>query len=519
MCAICEQFGVNIHDTGENNGGGGGDPQFAPTESFTIAQAAAHLNRSGASWEQDASGPILGAPTTLTYGFRNSDASYRDAEEGAFGRFNPAQMATAVQALQAWADVSNITWVARSGEGPGQAYSNNATILFGNVQAGGGASFGAYAYLPENASRGAGSHEGDVWVNSAIGANTNPQMFEYGPMALLHELGHSLGFLHPGDYNAGQGNPSYDDADFIQDTVQYTVMSYWGEENTGADYNGFYPMAPQMIDIAAAQRLYGANMAFHTGDTTYGFNSTASRDWYEATAEQTPIFCAWDAGGEDTFDFSGYATKQTIDLRNGFFSSVGDMKFNVSIAAPVKIDGVAVNMIENAIGGSFKDTIVGNNADNDLEGRDGDDYIGGNKGADALTGGDGNDILGGGKGNDIIIGGLGVDVLTGNKNFDTFLFQSLEDSTVGFEDTITKGLDRRDVIDLGAIDADTTTGGDQAFHLGGAAFDGEAGELIRSYHAGSNTTFIQGDVDGDGDADFSLAVAGGDYTTFLNFVL
>ena len=98
------------------------------------------------------------------------------------------------------------------------------------------------------------------------------------------------------------------------------------------------------------------------------------------------------------------------------------------------------------------------------------------------------------------------------------MFDSLDDSLVGAEDRIYGGLDRLDNIDLSAIDADTTLGGNQAFHFGGTTFDNDAGELIRFYHAGSNTTFIQGDVDGDGDADFSIAVTG-DYTTHNAFVL
>jgi serralysin len=517
--SINPQYGVDAHRTSAESNDhvlGTDGPLAAPTRHLTIPQAAVYLNRSEASWVQDAGGQILGSETTVTYAFRNTDGTYSHSGTG-FTRFNAAEMANAQTALQSWSDVANIHFTQVSGTGPGAKYSDNATILFGNVSGGSGAAFGAYAYTPENASRGAGSAEGDVYVNSDISANTNPKEFAYGRQAVVHELGHAIGFLHPGDYNAGQGNPTYDDAYYAEDTLQYTVMSYWSETNTGADFKGFYPAAPQITDILAAQRLYGANLEFQTGDTVYGFNSNADRTWYMAPDGHAPIFSAWDAGGEDTFDFSGYAVKQTIDLRNGAFSDVGGMKSNVSVSWAVKVDDVIVNTIENAIGGSAKDTITGNNADNTLDGRNGDDVLIGGKGNDNLLGGDGNDILSGAKGNDTFNGGLGSDQLSGAKNFDVFIYSSLADSTVGAEDVILKGLDRLDKVDLSAIDA-VAGSGNQAFHLGGDHFTNSAGELILVYSAGQDTTYIQGDVDGDGDADLSIKVQG-DSHTFLNFVL
>ena len=511
MCGICEQYGINIHNLGEGDGGGGGGPLAAPSESFTIAEAAEHLNRDGSSWNNLA----LGTGTNVTYSFRNTNVGATSGEAN-FTRFTATQIQVAEDSLQAWADVSNITFTRVSGSGPGGQYSDNSTIRFGNFDIPGTAG-AAHAYLPFG-NRGANSQQGDVWINIAYNYEENPVPYEYGVQTMTHEIGHAIGFSHPGDYNAGQGNPTYDDADFIEDTRMYTVMSYWDAEETGADHGGQYASGLLMIDIAAAQRLYGVNVNYNTGDDTFGFNNDTGRYYNGASADQPPIFCAWDAGGVDTFDFSGYAVKQTIDLRNGAFSDVGGYESNVSIAVQVKVDGVVINYIENAIGGSFRDTIIGNNANNSLEGRAGDDLIGGNKGDDEVLGGDGNDTIGGGRGNDTLNGGLGADSMAGNKHNDLFLFLQLADSEAGAEDRITNGLDRRDTIDLTAIDADTTQGGDQAFHLGGTTFDNEAGEFIRFYHAGSNTTFFQGDVDGDGDADFSLSVTG-NYATYLSFLL
>ena len=63
---------------------------------------------------------------------------------------------------------------------------------------------------------------------------------------------------------------------------------------------------------------------------------------------------------------------------------------------------------------------------------------------------------------------------------------------------------RFDRIDLAAIDADPALAGDQAFTwIGAAAFSGRAGELRVV------PGLVQGDLDGDGLADFEIGLEGG----------
>ncbi|RYF98096.1 MAG: alkaline metalloproteinase, partial [Caulobacteraceae bacterium] len=296
-----------------------------------------------------------------------------------FSQFTAAQIAVALQSMAAWSDVANITFVRVSDAG--SQYSNNATMLFGNY-AEGQSGAAAFAYLPGGmpGATGTGSAAGDVWINSSLSYNANPVLYGYGTQTLLHEIGHAIGLSHPAAYNASAGvNITYDQhAIYFEDSRQYTVMSYFSETNTGAVFNNRYASAPLMDDIAAAQRLYGANTTTRTGDTVYGFNSNAGQPWFQAGTAASPlIFAVWDAGGVDTFDFSGYAMPQVIDLRQGAFSNVGGMVGNVSIAIGVTI--------ENAIGGTGADTIRGNSADNTITGNGGADVIDGGLGTDTVV--------------------------------------------------------------------------------------------------------------------------------------
>ena len=119
-----------------------------------------------------------------------------------------------------------------------------------------------------------------------------------------------------------------------------------------------------------------------------------------------------------------------------------------------------------------------------------------------------NNLMIGSNGNDTLIGGGGKDTLTGGAGADTFVVAALGDSGVGAgRDIITDFLSGTDRIQFTGIDANTGAAGDQAFTMiNTAAFSNVAGQLRYSV-AGSNT-LMEGDVDGNGVADFQLQLTG-----------
>jgi serralysin len=222
-----------------------------------------------------------------------------------------------------------------------------------------------------------------------------------------------------------------------------------------------------MDDIAAIQKLYGANMSTRAGDTTYGFNSNAGRDFLSASSSSDKVvFSVWDGGGKDTLDFSGFTQNQKINLNEASFSDVGGMVGNISIAKGVTI--------ENAIGGSGSDLLIGNSVSNELKG---------------------------GAGNDLLYGAGGADKLWGGTGSDTFVFAASSDSKPGVADQILDFVSGLDKIDLTGI----TKGAGLHFVN---SFTGAAGDAVLSYASGTNLGTLAVDFSGHGVADFLVGTVG-----------
>jgi Ca2+-binding RTX toxin-like protein len=135
----------------------------------------------------------------------------------------------------------------------------------------------------------------------------------------------------------------------------------------------------------------------------------------------------------------------------------------------------------------------------------------------------GNDYLYGNNQVDDLTGGPGRDFLTGGNGADTFHYLSIGESRGANRDVIFDFSESAgDLIDLEAIDA-KKGGANNAFKfIGQQAFHHKAGELHYVKHnlvgTAHDTTNIEGDVNGDGKADFEIQLTGlhnltaGDFT-------
>jgi Ca2+-binding RTX toxin-like protein len=157
----------------------------------------------------------------------------------------------------------------------------------------------------------------------------------------------------------------------------------------------------------------------------------------------------------------------------------------------------------NVIGSTGDDRYLGSKFGDVVKGNGGDDHLNGRVGNDTITGGAGDDRLIGAAGNDRLVAGPGNDILTGGPGTDRFVFASMDDDAHHVISDFKSA--QKDKIDLRALDANANKAGDQAFVFKGkAAFTSKAGELV---FAKSGTSLIlQGDLDGDGLADFSITL-------------
>jgi len=281
-------------------------------------------------------------------------------------------------ALQEWANVANITTQelpSPSGADLVETWTNSATITAQFGLAPSGIPFGGAHFLPHQADGSLGEFNNaylfSYYTQSALATGG------YGYSIFVHEIGHALGLSHPHGMVQLEDEPTFpgvtvagDLGDFGYNQMVYTLMSYNRGpymSPTALDYG--LPAAPMAFDIAAIQFLYGANTTYHSGSDTYVLP--------DDNAAGTAWRCIWDTGGTDTIRYNG-KLNATIDLRPA------TLVFGDPIAggAISKADGIFGGftiangvVIENAIGGSGNDTLVGNSADNFLDGGAGDDAV------------------------------------------------------------------------------------------------------------------------------------------------
>jgi hypothetical protein len=393
-----------------------------------------------------------------------SDASNDDAN--GFKAMTEVQKAGVRTALATWAAVANITFQEVGADGNLQMATNNQ-----------GKASSGYAYLPN------GVDPTALYTNNQDDYNSVFTPGDFGLSVLIHEIGHTLGFKHPGNYDSTGGDIDGPFLPAATDTIDYSQMSY--NVGAGFDLNGNYGITPMLYDIQAIQYLYGANMSYHTGADTYAFGKEA------------PLQCIWDAGGTDTFDFSACTGATIINLNAGSFSSTAPGYNNISIAYNVSI--------ERAIAGSGGSTIYANSAGNVITGGAGNDVIYEGAGDDVIAGGGGSDTVVfsnaitryglNGKPSQLVVVGEGFDALTGI-------------STLKFSDVTVRLTDYTDIVNgLGRDNTYQSMPGNQLIvgNVGLTTLD-VSGKLASYALAATGSAVTLTDLSGNGGVDLLVDV-------------
>ena len=394
MCMICDAIGpVKL---------GAGDPGFAFTANTTIS--------SPSSTNQNINALISGTrfgTFNLAFSFPASAseyeptyASFNDTSAQVYNSFAPVSEAMRNAARFTFAQVQALTDLTFSETTEVSA----ANFRLGLFQPNSDPDVGpqtAFAYFPTSSIVG-----GDSWYANTS-SFTGAQRGNYGWITILHELGHNLGLRHGHEV----GGPNGVALTTNRDSMEFSVMTYRSfigdtSDSYGNERWGF-AQTWMMFDIAALQLLYGADFTLNADDTVYTFSATTGEMFINGVGQGAPganrvFLTIWDGNGQDTYDFSNYASSQSIDLRAGAWSNFSPAQIanlgqgnlaRANVFNALQFQGSNFSLIENARGGSGNDDIRGNQVANRLEGGGGNDSLNGGGGGDTLLGGAGNDVL------------------------------------------------------------------------------------------------------------------------------
>ncbi len=273
---------------------------------------------------------------TFTYSFLDQQAVVGTVDNVKFKEMSDTQRKAVRDAFTYLSSIIDVTFV--ESQTPGKADINFGTNDQTATKSSG------YANVPN----GSGEHPVFLFLdNSKTNTNGNLKQGTYGWQTLLHEIGHTLGLKHPGNYNAAGGGSPGPFLPKATDSRQYTLMSYFNAANATASPSTF-----MMYDMAALQFLYGVG----SGEKAKDYQVTSF------TADWSGLETLWAPSG-GVMDASAVINANIIDLREGAFSSI-----NVKANTAVNFNNVGLaygSQVTLAKGGSANDVFY-LSAENDV---------------------------------------------------------------------------------------------------------------------------------------------------------
>jgi hypothetical protein len=263
---------------------------------------------------------------TLTYSFLTAPPTGQEGMSN-FQEMTTAQKDAVRRAFDHYSKLLNLTFT--------EATDGTGVINLGtNTQA----SSAGYATLPNISGE---KDKAYLYLanNQSSNDDSGVQAGGYGWLTILHELGHTLGLKHPGNYNASGGGTPGPYLPSAEDNHQFSMMAYSDDNAT----RGVNATTPMLYDVAALQYLYGANQD----------GTTATDGAFTFTAGHNYLQTLWSANGTDTIDLSQVTNANAVNLNAGTFSSINitgpatstfySGNKNVAIAYGSKINNVTLS--------------------------------------------------------------------------------------------------------------------------------------------------------------------------------